>query len=93
VRGAIRKFIENTTRYRVCDEAGDGQSAIQKAKEVCCDLVLLDIVMPIMSGVETASALRTALPETKIVGFSALGRRAWTGVGRLEEVRRGVVEA
>jgi len=50
-----------------------GYLPFKKAKDFCCDLVLLDIAMPILNGVETASALRAALPQTKIVGFSALG--------------------
>ena len=74
VRGAIRRVVEAETRLTVCDEASDGLSAIQKATNVGCDLVLLDINMPGLSGIETASALRLALPNTKIVGFSVLAK-------------------
>jgi len=73
VRGAIRQFIEATTRLKVCDEAGDGLIAIEKAKEFGCGLVLLDIAMPQTNGLETAAALRTALQDVKIVGFSGFG--------------------
>ena len=58
--------------YR-CDEAGDGLSAIQTAEANHCELVVLDLAMPNLSGVETASILRRRLPHVKIVGFSALG--------------------
>jgi DNA-binding NarL/FixJ family response regulator len=74
VRGAIRQFVEDTTRFRVCDEASDGLAAIQKAKDFCCELVLLHIGMPQKSGVEIASELRLALPDIKIVGFSTLAK-------------------
>ena len=74
VRGAVRRVVEAKTRLTVCDEASDGLSAIQKAKDVGCDLVLLDINMPGLGGIETASALRLALPNTKIVGFSVLAK-------------------
>jgi len=74
VRGAVRRVVEAKTRLTVCDEASDGLSAIQKATNVGCDLVLLDINMPGLSGIETASALRLALPNTKIVGFSVLAK-------------------
>jgi len=47
--------------YR-CDEAGDGLSAIQTAEENHCGLVVLDLAMPNLSGVETASILRTGYP-------------------------------
>ena len=58
--------------YR-CDEAGDGLSAIQTAEANHCELVVLHLAMPNLSGVETASILRRRLPHVKIVGFSALG--------------------
>jgi DNA-binding NarL/FixJ family response regulator len=59
--------------YR-CDEAGDGLSAIKTAEENHCELVVLDLAMPNLSGVEAASILRSRLPQVKIVGFSALGK-------------------
>ena len=71
MRGAIRSFFETKTRYR-CDEAGDGFSGIRIAEENHCKLVLLDLNMPNLSGVETAEILRRKLPGVKIVGFSAL---------------------
>jgi len=74
VRGAIRQVVQTRTRFRVCDEAGDGHTAIQKATDYRCDLVLLDIGMPQPDGVETATALRRVLPNTKIVGLSMLSK-------------------
>jgi len=71
VRGAIRNFFETRTPYR-CDEAGDGLSAIQTAEENHCNLVILDLAMPNLSGVETAGILRGRMPQVKIIGFSAL---------------------
>jgi len=72
VRGAIREFFETRTSYR-CDEADDGLSGIQKAEENHCQLVVLDLAMPNLNGVETASILRRRLPHVRIVGFSAHG--------------------
>ena len=74
VRGAIRQFLETRTSYRVCDEADDGLSAIQKAQDSRCNLVLLDLNIPNLNGVEAATVLRRTVPEAKIVGFSALRR-------------------
>ena len=71
MRGAIRNFFETRTRYR-CDEAGDGVSAIQTAEENHCELVILDLAMPNLNGVETASILRSRFPQVRIVGFSAV---------------------
>jgi DNA-binding NarL/FixJ family response regulator len=70
VRGAIRQFIDRATPFKACCEAGDGVAAVEKAKECAPALVILDLSMPRMNGVETASVLRSMLPGTKIVGFT-----------------------
>jgi len=75
VRGAIRNFFETKTRYG-CDEANDGLSGIRTAEENHCELVLLDLNMPNLNGIETAAMLRRKLPQVKIVAFSALVRDA-----------------
>ena len=74
VRGAIRGFIEASTPYKVCAEAGDGVAAIQKAKEFSCDMILLDFSMPVLNGVQTAPVLRGMLPSAKIIGFTMYAR-------------------
>jgi|SRR5215472_3071357 len=71
VRGAVRHFIEATTPYKVCDAVDDGLSAVHKAMEARCDLVLLNLSMPLQDNLVTASLLRSRLPNVKIVGFSA----------------------
>jgi DNA-binding NarL/FixJ family response regulator len=72
VRGAIREFIEVTTSYKVCGTVEDGVSAIQKATESGCDLILLHLRAPVSDSVETASLLRRKLPHVKVVGFSSV---------------------
>src|SRR5215472_1135039 len=71
VRGAVRHFIEATTPYKVCDAVDDGVSAIHKATEARCDLILLNLSMPLQDSLVTVSLLRSKLPHVKIVGFSA----------------------
>lgn len=73
MRGAIRFFHEVRTPYRVCGDVGYGVVAIEKAKEASCDLILLNLSVPMLTGVETASILRGILPQAKIVGFSMAG--------------------
>lgn len=72
MRGAIRDFIEATTPYKVCDTVEDGTSAIQKAAECCCDLILLHLRAPVSDSVETVSLMRSKLPHIKVVGFSPI---------------------
>jgi DNA-binding NarL/FixJ family response regulator len=71
VRGAVRHFIEATTHYKVCDAVDDGVSAIHKATEARCELVLLNLSMPLQDSLVTVSLLRSKLPHVKIVGFSS----------------------
>jgi DNA-binding NarL/FixJ family response regulator len=70
VRGAICNFIDRTTPFKACCEAEDGVAAIEKANQRRPALVILDLNMPRMNGVEAASVLRGMLPGTKIVGFT-----------------------
>jgi DNA-binding NarL/FixJ family response regulator len=72
VRGAIRNFIEVTTPYKVCDAVDDGVSAVRKATDSSCDLILLHLTMPQQDSLVTVSLLRSKLPRVKIVGFSTL---------------------
>ena len=69
--GAIRSFLELHIPSSICREVGDGSAAIEKAKELSCDLIVLDLSLSTNpNGVETALALRQVRPQTKIVGFS-----------------------
>jgi DNA-binding NarL/FixJ family response regulator len=71
VRDAIRRFIEATTPYKVCDAVDDGVSAVHKAMEGRCGLILLNLSMPLQDTLVTVSLVRSKLPHVKIVGFSA----------------------
>jgi DNA-binding NarL/FixJ family response regulator len=67
VRRAIRTSLENHFGFEVCGEAVDGLSAIEKTRELNPDLVLLDLVMPDINGVDVASALKEMMPELPII--------------------------
>ncbi len=51
----------------MCGEAVDGYDAIRKAKELSPDLIILDLSMPKMNGIEAARVLKKMLPQTPIV--------------------------
>ena len=70
MRGALQRFIEATTPYKVCDAVDDDVSAIPKAMEARCDLILLHLRMPLQDSLVTVSLLRGKLPHVKIVGVS-----------------------
>lgn len=66
VRTAIRQALERDTEFVVCGEASDGTEAVSKAKELEPDLILLDVRMPGLNGMEVAGILRYALPKVRI---------------------------
>jgi DNA-binding NarL/FixJ family response regulator len=70
VRTLIREFLENLTGLEVCGEAADGVDAIEKARVLRPDLIILDLAMPGMNGVEAASVLKRMLPDTRILLFT-----------------------
>jgi DNA-binding NarL/FixJ family response regulator len=66
VRDIIRIFLEKEG-FQICGEAADGVEAIEKAKTLRPDLIVLDLAMPGMNGVEAASVLNGAMPDVPIV--------------------------
>jgi DNA-binding NarL/FixJ family response regulator len=68
-RTTIRSLLD-WHGFEVCGEAKDGKEAIEQVVELRPDLVLLDINMPVMNGVQAALEIRRFTPETKIVFFT-----------------------
>ena len=56
-RDRIRRLIEDIPGYRVCGEAADGDSALRQVADLGPDIVLLDIRMPGMDGMDAAAAI------------------------------------
>jgi DNA-binding NarL/FixJ family response regulator len=64
------RFYLETAGYIVCGEAQDGVQGIECAKQTQPDLILLDMTMPGMSGIETAAILKRIMPQTPIILFT-----------------------
>jgi DNA-binding NarL/FixJ family response regulator len=56
--------------FEVCDDAKNGKEAIEKVIELKPDVVLLDLTMPVMNGIQAAYQIRRIAPSTKIVFFT-----------------------
>jgi NarL family two-component system response regulator LiaR len=70
VRTLIRAFLESQTGFTVCGEAVDGLDALQKALHLHPDLIVLDVEMPRMNGLDAARVLRYLLPGVPIILFT-----------------------
>ncbi|MEC0127895.1 response regulator transcription factor [Paenibacillus pabuli] len=69
-RNVSRKFSELSTRFEVVGEARNGEEALQLMEHMVPDLVVTDIQMPVMNGLELAKHLYFAYPHVKIVILS-----------------------
>jgi PAS domain S-box-containing protein len=67
VRRGVRALLSSRRDWVVCGEAGDGFEAVEKAKSLRPDVVLMDISMPRMDGVEATRIIRREVPESKII--------------------------
>lgn len=70
VRTTIRALLEQHS-FEICGEAANGEEAVQQVRDLKPDMVIMDINMPVMNGVQAALAIRRMAPETYIVFLTA----------------------
>jgi DNA-binding NarL/FixJ family response regulator len=64
---ALQVVLEHNSRYEVCFAAVNGSEAVIKAQELRPDLIILDLTMPLMNGLEAAREISKVLPSTAIL--------------------------
>ena len=75
IREVIKQVLK-TSEYHLVGEAADGVQALQLVREYQPDIVLMDLVMPKMSGIEAGQAILKEFPATWLVAFSTLDQEA-----------------
>ncbi|HVQ57206.1 MAG TPA: response regulator transcription factor [Pyrinomonadaceae bacterium] len=70
MREGIRSMLESHSNFEVCAEAKDGIEAAEKALEYRPDVVILDVTMPKMNGLEASRRITKQLPETQVLIFT-----------------------
>src|SRR5260370_42010152 len=71
IREALWNVFEHEEDFDVCGEAENGKEAVDKALELHPDLILLDLSMPVMNGLDATRALKRVMPEGPVIMFSA----------------------
>jgi DNA-binding NarL/FixJ family response regulator len=91
MRSSLRAFLESVPGWSICGEAEDGQVAVAKAFELRPDVVLLDISMPVMNGIEAAKLIRKQVPGAELLVISQHRFRGMADMA-LEAGARGYVD-
>jgi two-component system response regulator NreC len=71
IRKHVRRILEEQPSFSVCGEAYDGVEAIEEAQRLKPDVVVLNVSMPILNGLDAGRKIKTVLPETAIVILSS----------------------
>jgi two-component system response regulator NreC len=70
VRDGIRSLLALTADIEIVGEAADGREALEKVRQLLPDIVLMDLAMPIMGGLEATRRIRREFPATKVLALT-----------------------
>ena len=72
VRQGLRMFLEMEPDFKVVGEAENGEVAIQLAGELRPDIVLMDLIMPVMDGIIATSRIRRQYPDVEVIALTSV---------------------
>jgi two-component system chemotaxis response regulator CheY len=75
IRLALRRIFKCESDFEVCGEAVNGREAIAKAQELHPELIVLDLSMPVMNGLNAARELKRLMPTVPLIMYSAFEDR------------------
>jgi two-component system, NarL family, response regulator LiaR len=72
VRQGLRMFLGLDPEFEIVGEAADGAEALATARQCRPDVVLMDLLMPVMDGIEATASIRRELPDTEIIALTSV---------------------
>jgi NarL family two-component system response regulator LiaR len=87
VRQGLRMFLGSDPELEIIGEARDGAEALNLSRELHPDVVLMDLLMPVMDGIAATAAIRRQVPETEVVALTSVLEDASV----VEAVRAGAI--
>ena len=70
IRHTLCELFRSQADFDICGEAENGKEAVEKAQELDPDLIVLDLSMPVMNGLDAARALKRTMPGVPLIMFS-----------------------
>jgi DNA-binding NarL/FixJ family response regulator len=74
LRGVLAELLDEQPGLEVVGQAGDGHSAVEMAMTIRPDVILMDVTMPGMSGVEATRRIVNQMPDVQVIGLSMHAR-------------------
>lgn len=79
IRQGLRSLLEKQPDLEVIAEAADGRKAIELVREVLPDIVIMDVTMPSLNGIEATRQICSTFPEVKVIALSIHSNRRFIG--------------
>ena len=73
IRQLVRLYVEEAGTFEVVGEAGDGRAAVDLVTEKQPDIVVLDLAMPVMDGLQALPLIREAAPSARVIVLTGFG--------------------